>query len=77
MTDVFYAYMTDKEQVLDSGQVMDITKFINDKTVPTWASIDASAKAPFQDGGKTYGIPTKNYTMGLGHQQEPVHGRRS
>jgi ABC-type glycerol-3-phosphate transport system substrate-binding protein len=64
-TDVFYAYMTDKEQVLDSGQVMDITKYINDSTVPTWSSIDASAKAPFQDGGKTYGIPTKNYNMGL------------
>jgi len=65
MTDVFYAYMTDKDQVLDSGQVMDITKFINDKTVPSWASIDPSAKTPFQDGGKTYGIPTKNYNMGL------------
>jgi ABC-type glycerol-3-phosphate transport system substrate-binding protein len=65
MSDVFYAYMTDKNQVLDSGQVMDISKFITDKTVPTWSSIDASAKSPFQDGGKTYGIPTKNYNMGL------------
>lgn len=62
---VFYAYMTDKEQVLDSGQVADITKYINKDTVPTWDSIDASTKAPFQDGGKFYGIPTKNYTMGL------------
>ena len=63
--DVFYAYMTDLEQVLDSGQAQDISQYINSETVPTWNSIDPSAKAAFAEGGKTYGIPTKNYSMGL------------
>jgi ABC-type glycerol-3-phosphate transport system substrate-binding protein len=64
-TDVFYGYMTDLQQVLDSGQVMDITEYVNSTTVPTWDSVDAGAKAAFTDGGKVYGIPTKNYSMGL------------
>jgi ABC-type glycerol-3-phosphate transport system substrate-binding protein len=33
--------------------------------VPTWDSVDPGAKAAFTDGGKVYGIPTKNYSMGL------------
>src|SRR5258705_8768065 len=53
-TDVFYGYMTDLNQVLDSGQAMDITKFLNKDTVPNWDSIDAGAKAAFTDGGKLY-----------------------
>lgn len=65
MTDVFYGYMTDLQQVLDSGQAMDITKFATKANIPTWDSIDPAAKAVFADGGKTYGIPTKNYSMGL------------
>lgn len=64
-TDVFYGYMTDLQQVLDSGQVMDITEYVNSSTVPTWDSVDAGAKAAFTDNGKIYGIPTKNYSMGL------------
>jgi multiple sugar transport system substrate-binding protein len=63
--DVFYAYMTDLNQVLDSGQVQDISKYISEETIPTWNSIDPAAKAAFAEGGKTYGIPTKNYSMGL------------
>ncbi|MDQ7903108.1 extracellular solute-binding protein [Phytohabitans sp. ZYX-F-186] len=64
-TDVFYGYMTDLQQVLDSGQVMDITEYVSASTVSTWDSVDAGAKAAFTDGGKVYGIPTKNYSMGL------------
>lgn len=65
MTDVFYGYMTDLQQVLDSGQAMDITEYVNKDTIPSWDSIDPAAKATFTDGGKIYGIPTKNYSMGL------------
>jgi ABC-type glycerol-3-phosphate transport system substrate-binding protein len=65
MTDVFYGYMTDLQQVLDSGQAMDITEYVTSQTVPTWDSVDAGAKAAFTDGGRLYGIPTKNYSMGL------------
>jgi len=65
VTDVFYGYMTDLQQVLDSGQAMEITQFVNKDTVPTWDSISEGAKGAFSDGGKVYGIPTKNYSMGL------------
>jgi ABC-type glycerol-3-phosphate transport system substrate-binding protein len=65
VTDLFYAYMTDLQQVLDSGKAMEITQYVTKDTVPTWDSIDAGAKAVFSDGGKVYGIPTKNYAMGL------------
>src|SRR4051812_11717687 len=65
VTDVFYGYMTDLQQVLDSGQAMEITKFLTKDTVPTWDSISAGAKGAFSDGGKVYGVPTKNYSMGL------------
>jgi len=65
VTDVFYGYMTDLQQVIDSGQAMDITQYVNKDTIPTWDSIDPAAKAVFTDGGKVYGVPTKNYSMGL------------
>jgi ABC-type glycerol-3-phosphate transport system substrate-binding protein len=64
-TDVFYAYMTDLQQVLDSGQVMDISQYVSTETIPTWNDIDPAAKAAFSSDGKIYGIPTKNYSMGL------------
>ncbi len=65
MTDVFYGYMTDLQQVLDSGQAMDITQYVNKDTIPTWDSVDPALKEVFTDGGKLYAIPTKNYSMGL------------
>jgi multiple sugar transport system substrate-binding protein len=63
--DVFYAYMTDLNQVLDADAAMDITQYITKDTVPAWDSILPAIKAPFQDGGKTYGIGYAGYTMGL------------
>jgi ABC-type glycerol-3-phosphate transport system substrate-binding protein len=65
VTDLFYGYMTDLEQVLDSGQAMDITSYANKDTIPTWDSVEAGAKAVFTSDGKLYAIPTKNYSMGL------------
>jgi len=65
VTDVFYGYMTDLQQVLDSGQAMEITPYVNKDTIPTWDSIDAAAKGVFTDAGKVYGVPVKNYSMGL------------
>jgi len=63
--DVFYAYMTDLQQVLDADGAMDITSYINSDTVPNWDSLQDSIKSPFQDGGKTYGVGYAGYTMGL------------
>ncbi|MEV6815520.1 extracellular solute-binding protein, partial [Micromonospora sp. NPDC051296] len=65
VTDVFYGYMTDLQQVLDSGQAMDISEFANAETVPTWDSVDPALKEVFTDGGKLYAVPVKNYSMGL------------
>src|SRR5882724_2426701 len=65
MTDVFYGYMTDLQQVLDSGQAMDITQAVTKDTIPTWDSVDPALKAVFTDGGKLYAVPVKNYSMGL------------
>lgn len=65
MTDVFYGYMTDVQQVIDSGQAMDITGFVNKDTIPTWDDVLGDAKNTFTRDGKIWGIPTKNYSMGL------------
>jgi ABC-type glycerol-3-phosphate transport system substrate-binding protein len=66
VTDVFYGYMTDLQQVIDSGQAMEITKNITNETVPTWPNVADGAKAAFTDSsGAVWGIPTKNYSMGL------------
>ncbi|MBM2622884.1 sugar ABC transporter substrate-binding protein [Actinoplanes sp. LDG1-06] len=65
MTDVFYGYMTDLQQVLDSGQAMDITSAVSKDTIPTWDSVDPALKEVFTEEGKLYAIPVKNYSMGL------------
>jgi ABC-type glycerol-3-phosphate transport system substrate-binding protein len=63
--DIFYAYMTDLNQVLDQDAAMDITSYITKDTVPNWDSVLPAIKSPFQDSGKTYGIGYAGYTMGL------------
>ncbi|MFI6758430.1 ABC transporter substrate-binding protein [Micromonospora sp. NPDC050417] len=65
VTDLFYGYMTDLQQVLDSGQAKDITEFANKENVSTWDSVDPALKEVFTDGGKLYAVPVKNYSMGL------------
>ncbi|GIF97956.1 ABC transporter substrate-binding protein [Catellatospora citrea] len=65
MTDVFYGYMTDVQQVIDSGQAMDISAFVNKDSIPTWDDVLADAKNTFTKDGKVWGVPTKNYSMGL------------
>ncbi|MEE3922184.1 extracellular solute-binding protein [Micromonospora sp. BRA006-A] len=65
VTDVFYGYMTDLQQVLDSGQAMDIGQYATKDTIPTWDSVDPALKDVFTDGGKLYAVPVKNYSMGL------------
>ena len=64
VTDVFYGYMTDLQQVLDANAAEDLTPYIKD-TIPNWDSILDNIKAPFIDGGKTYAIGYNGYTMGL------------
>ncbi|WP_433530670.1 ABC transporter substrate-binding protein [Micromonospora sp. CA-263727] len=65
VTDVFYGYMTDLQQVLDSGQAMDISEYTTAETIPTWDDVDPALKEVFTDAGKLYAVPVKNYSMGL------------
>ena len=65
VTDVFYGYMTDLQQVIDSGQAQEITQYANKDNIPTWDDVLADAKNTFTKDGKVWGIPTKNYSMGL------------
>ena len=76
MTDVFYAYMTDQEQVLDSGQAMDITKYINDKTVPTWDVDRRQRQGAVPGRRQDLRHPDQELHHGSGLQQEPVHAGR-
>ncbi|MEZ0070241.1 ABC-type glycerol-3-phosphate transport system substrate-binding protein [Streptacidiphilus sp. MAP12-20] len=62
---VFYTYFTDRQQVLDAGQAADITSYVTADTLPVKDDILSSVWAPLQAGGKTYGIPRENYTMGM------------
>ena len=63
--DVYYAYFTDTQQILDLDQAADITSYLTPANVSNWASVQQTWKTPFSDGGKQYGVPTNNYTMGL------------
>ena len=64
-TNAFHAYFTDKNQVLDSGDAMDISAYVNDQTVPGFSQLLPGVKQNIQDGGKTYALPINYYTQGL------------
>jgi ABC-type glycerol-3-phosphate transport system substrate-binding protein len=64
-TDVFYTYFTDKNQVLDSGEAADITRYVTPKTVPALNDIQPGILDINRDGGKLYALPRSNYQLGL------------
>src|SRR6201986_1742192 len=64
-TNLFYAYFTDLNQVLDAGQAADITSYVSTKTVPGLKDIVPTALAAVTAGKTLYGLPTVNYTQGL------------
>ncbi len=63
--DVYYTYFTDLQQVLDAGQAADITPYVTARTVPTLGDMRPNVMGVLKDGGKLYGLPTSNYTMGI------------
>lgn len=63
--DVFYAYFTDLQQVLDNDGAEDISAYVNDKSVPALKEIQPQVLDVARKDGKLYALPTSNYTMGL------------
>lgn len=64
-SDLFYAYLTDTRQVVNSGQAADISKYVSPKTVPHLADINKDVLNIGKRHGKLYALPRTNYTMGL------------
>lgn len=63
--DVFYAYFTDLQQVLDNDGAQDISAYVTPASVPALGDIDKNVMDVLKRDGKLYGLPTSNYTMGL------------
>lgn len=63
--DVFYAYFTDLQQVLDNDGAQDISAYVTPASVPALDDIDKNVMDVLKRDGKLYGVPTSNYTMGL------------
>ncbi|MFE3554418.1 ABC transporter substrate-binding protein [Streptomyces sp. NPDC059193] len=63
--DVFYAYFTDLQQVLDNDGAEDISAYVTPASVPALGDIDKHVLDVLKRDGKLYGVPTSNYTMGL------------
>lgn len=63
MENVFYVYYTDVAQVVANGQAADISSYVNN--VKGLSDIQPSTLNVFKSGGKYYGLPKTNYSMGL------------
>ncbi|TWP52649.1 extracellular solute-binding protein [Lentzea tibetensis] len=63
LEDVFYVYFSDPAQLIARNQAADITEYVKD--VPHYGEIQQDLRSIFSSGGKVYGIPTANYSMGL------------
>jgi ABC-type glycerol-3-phosphate transport system substrate-binding protein len=64
LEDVFYVYFTDPANLIAKRQVADITEYLDD--VPVVKQIKPELMKVFSGpDGKVYGLPAKNYSMGL------------
>ena len=64
LEDVFYVYFTDPASLIAKRQVSDVSKYLKD--YPVTGQIKPEVLKVFQDDkGGTYGLPYKNYSMGL------------
>jgi ABC-type glycerol-3-phosphate transport system substrate-binding protein len=64
LEDVFYVYFTDPASLIAKHQVADITRYANELAVTKQIKPEL-LKVFSDDGGKIYGLPAKNYSMGL------------
>ena len=64
LEDVFYVYFTDPAALIAKRQVADISKYLAE--FPVTSQIKPEVLKVFQDDkGGTYGLPYKNYSLGL------------
>ncbi|WP_394836119.1 hypothetical protein LVJ94_04335 [Pendulispora rubella] len=63
LEDVFYVYFTDPANLIAKKQVAEITPYLKD--FPSVAQIRPELMKVFSAGGKVYGLPWTNYSMGL------------
>jgi multiple sugar transport system substrate-binding protein len=72
VTNVFYVYNTDAQDVINKGQALDIQSYAS--SIPGLSDIIPAVKGVFQKGGTTdgdlYGLPRKNYTLGLVYNRD-------
>ncbi|MFI5936369.1 ABC transporter substrate-binding protein [Actinoplanes sp. NPDC051494] len=69
LEDVFYVYFTDPASLIAKRQVSDISKYLKD--FPIASQLKPEVLRVFQDDkGATYGLPYKNYSMGLLYNRE-------
>jgi len=65
--DVFYTYVSDVAPAIASGQALDIQQYAD--KIPQLANLQENVVNIFRQGGAAtgdlYGVPFKNYTMGL------------
>jgi ABC-type glycerol-3-phosphate transport system substrate-binding protein len=65
LEDVFYVYFTDPTNLIAKRQVSDVSKYLA-SDAPVASQIKPEVLKVFQDAeGKTYGLPAKNYSIGL------------
>jgi multiple sugar transport system substrate-binding protein len=69
LEDVFYVYFTDPSTLIAKRQVADITPYLTE--FPVIEQIRPELREVFSDAdGKMYGLPYKNYSMGLLYNRE-------
>ncbi len=69
LEDVFYVYFTDPATLIAKRQVANISDYLGD--FPVTSQIKPEVLRVFQDDkGATYGLPYKNYSMGLLYNRE-------
>jgi ABC-type glycerol-3-phosphate transport system substrate-binding protein len=69
-TNAFYAYFTDQNQVLNSGQAADITAYVNPRTVPGIKDLLPTVTQEISNNGKVYALPRIYYTTGLVYNRD-------
>ncbi len=63
MENVYYVYLTDAKNIIEQGQAADITKYVSG--VKNYGSLQPQLLNVFKGGGKLYGLPKTNYSMGI------------